>query len=287
MRSNALRCIANTHREEGSDTSSGGWTINRNDPGNWTGGKVGKGALKGTKFGIAANTYPNLDIKNLTREQADVIYLRDYWSKAWGDEWPMGFDQVTYDATVNSGPGRGPLWTCRALGFANANSRAAAVSKAKNLSTNEKVAAIKRAVSGQRMTFLKGLGTWGHFGKGWTARCGRMEALGVKMVLEEAKLSPAEQTKRLEQEAGKAKTTSNTAAGGAGAGTAAGGGGATTMPPPSDWTDWIIAGSVAVIIIGTIGACVWMWWKHRERAKAYLDVAKGYFDQARDMIGAN
>ena len=43
----------------------GGYSTDRRDPGNWTGGKVGVGVLKGTKYGIAANTYPNLDIKNL------------------------------------------------------------------------------------------------------------------------------------------------------------------------------------------------------------------------------
>lgn len=285
MRANALRCIANTHREEGSDTPSGGWTINPNDNGNWTGGAKGKGVLKGTKWGIAANTYPHLDIKNLTRQQADEIYMRDYWPKAWGDDWPMGFDQITYDATVNSGPGRGPLWTCRALGLPDARSKAAAVSKARNLSTGEKVAAIKRGVSGQRMTFLRGLGTWQHFGRGWSGRCARMEALGVKMVLEDAKLSPTEQTKRMEQESGQAKSTSNKAGAGAAGGATAGGGGATQSPMPSDAIDWIIAGGVTLAVIGTVGACIWIWWKHRERAKAYLDVAKGYYDSARDMIG--
>lgn len=34
-----------------------GYSNDRRDPGNWTGGKVGIGTLKGTKFGIAANTY--------------------------------------------------------------------------------------------------------------------------------------------------------------------------------------------------------------------------------------
>lgn len=292
MRSNALRCIANTHREEGSDTASGGWTDNPNDPGNWTGGAKGKGTLKGTRWGIAANTYPNLDIRNLTRAQADEIYIRDYWPKAWGDDWPIGFDQVTYDATVNSGPGRGPLWTCRALGLADARSKAAAVTKARNLSTGEKVAAIKRTVSGQRMTFLKGLGTWKHFGKGWSGRCARMEALGVKMVLEDAKaaesklpaprLPPVEET--LNKEAADAKSTSNKAGAGAAGSATAGGGGATQVGAPSDAIDWIIAGGVTLAIVGTVGACIWIWFKHRERAKAYLAVAKGYYDNA---IGAN
>ena len=32
-----------------------------------------------TKFGISKKSYPNLDISNLTLEQAKDIYKRDYW----------------------------------------------------------------------------------------------------------------------------------------------------------------------------------------------------------------
>ncbi|MFC0406768.1 hypothetical protein [Roseomonas elaeocarpi] len=35
------------------------------DPGNWTGGQVGKGKLKGTKYGIAAASYPARTSKTL------------------------------------------------------------------------------------------------------------------------------------------------------------------------------------------------------------------------------
>lgn len=274
MKSNALRCIANTHREEGSDTPSGGWTINPNDPGNWTGGTKGGGVLKGTKWGIAANTYPDLDIKNLTREQADAIYVRDYWPKAWGDDWPMGFDQITYDATVNSGPGRGPLWTCRAIGFAKADK--AACAKARALPLPEKIEAIKRAVSGQRMAFLRSLAIFAHFGKGWTGRCARMEAIGVKMVLEESKISPRVTGEVLQKESGRASSTSNksgTAAGGTAAG--GGAGGAQVTPASWDWADWLIAGCITIAVLALIAWLGWIFWKHRERAKAYLDAARG------------
>jgi lysozyme family protein len=50
-----------------------------NDPGNWTGKKRGVGELKGTKYGISAASYPHLDIRNLTMEQAMEIYRRDFW----------------------------------------------------------------------------------------------------------------------------------------------------------------------------------------------------------------
>src|SRR5690606_2973445 len=34
-----------------------------------------------TKFGISKRQYPDLDIANLTREQAIEIYRRDWWDK--------------------------------------------------------------------------------------------------------------------------------------------------------------------------------------------------------------
>ena len=64
----------------------GAYSDDRSDPGNWTGGRVGSGVLKGTKYGIAANTYPNLDIRNLTRDQAVEIYRRDFWEASQADE---------------------------------------------------------------------------------------------------------------------------------------------------------------------------------------------------------
>jgi len=267
-KSNRIPCIHNTHKEEGSFTKSGGWTINPNDPGNWTGGRKGVGQLKGTKYGIAANTYPDLDIKNLTLEQADAIYIRDYWPKAWGDDWPEGFDQITYDATVNSGPGRGPLWTCKALGYSKADR--SAPKKAASLPVNEKVAAIKRAVA-IRLSFLRALGTWSIFGKGWGGRCARMEAIGVKMALTAAQLSPPQVKKKLETEAKKAGESSNASAAG---GAAAGGvpGGAVIKDPSWIQLDWLTIGAGVVVA----GALIFLGYKayiHYQRKKAYVEVA--------------
>lgn len=59
----------------------GGYQCDPDDKGNWTGGEIGVGELKGTKYGISAASYPDLDIKNLTPEKAKEIYYRDWWMK--------------------------------------------------------------------------------------------------------------------------------------------------------------------------------------------------------------
>lgn len=82
----------------------GGYTNNPKDSGNWTGGKIGKGKLKGTKFGISAAAYPKLDIENLTADDAKAIYLKDYWNKIKAEELPEQLRISVFDLAINSGP---------------------------------------------------------------------------------------------------------------------------------------------------------------------------------------
>ncbi len=77
----------------------------RKDRGNWDTGVVGRGNLKGTKYGISAMAYPHLDIENLTLEQAKTIYYQDYWSRVRGDELPWRWALPLFDCAVNQGVG--------------------------------------------------------------------------------------------------------------------------------------------------------------------------------------
>jgi lysozyme family protein len=47
----------------------GGFTANPADCGNWTGGVIGTGTCRGTRFGISAAAYPDLDIANILIRQ--------------------------------------------------------------------------------------------------------------------------------------------------------------------------------------------------------------------------
>jgi hypothetical protein len=83
----------------------GAFTNNPRDRGNWTSGIIGRGELKGTKYGISAMSYPHLDIKNLTLQQAKDIYYKDYWLKAGCHQLPPDAALFVFDMAVNSGVG--------------------------------------------------------------------------------------------------------------------------------------------------------------------------------------
>jgi len=267
---NSARCIANTLVYEG------GYGRNAKDRGDWTSGKIGVGELKGTAFGIAAMTLKDrglegIDLKSLTRDRAIEIYRRDEWKSCGGDALPEGIDQVTFDATVNSGVGRGVPWTAKALGVSGNLSAVVAAAR----SATDKVAVVKKACA-IRTSFLKGLSTFVTFGKGWMTRVAGIEAIGVKMVLQARGKPSTDIVKELNKESRSASKTSKangTAAGGAVTG---GAGGASQADPSSfDWMAWVGAGVLGLMACALIAFLIWQFFKHRERSAAYAAAADG------------
>lgn len=56
-----------------------------------------------TRYGISKKAYPNVDIKNLTLDQAKEIYKKDYWNPCKADELPSPFAISIMDMAVNMG----------------------------------------------------------------------------------------------------------------------------------------------------------------------------------------
>jgi lysozyme family protein len=89
--------------------AEGGLSMDPNDPGNWTGGRVGAGVLMGTKFGIAAADHPGVNIAALTPAAAQAIRQAEYWTPNGCDGMPSGVDLMLYDEDVNAGNHRSAL----------------------------------------------------------------------------------------------------------------------------------------------------------------------------------
>lgn len=58
-----------------------------------------------TNFGISKRAYPNVNIAELTRDEAIEIYHRDYWLAAHCDKLPNLIAVCVFDAAVNQGVG--------------------------------------------------------------------------------------------------------------------------------------------------------------------------------------
>ena len=154
----------------------GGFTSNPADCGNWTGGAIGAGTCRGTKFGISAAAYPDLDIANLTPDAAKALYQRDYWQRIDGDRLPATLALLVFDAAVNNGTGRAVRWL-----------QQVAQVPQDGVIGEQTVHAIDRTVARQggivdlcseflalRLVFMTSLPTWKTFGIGWARRLCRL-----------------------------------------------------------------------------------------------------------------
>jgi lysozyme family protein len=158
---NFARCFAFTLAAEAGFTNTPG------DPGNWTGGAVGQGELRGTKFGISAGSYPNLDIANLTEAQAEEIYRRDFYAKLQGDAMKPPVAMVAFDGAVNAGMRRAVMWLQQAAGLAPDGVLGPRTLAA--LNTGDPLALAREALA-RRLEFYTQIPGWAQFGLGWTRR---------------------------------------------------------------------------------------------------------------------
>jgi lysozyme family protein len=163
-RSNFDRCLAEILKHEG------GYVNHPADPGGET------------NMGISRRSYPNEDIRGMTRERAGFLYRRDFWEPVRGDELPMGVDLVAFDAAVNSGVSRSAKWLQRALEVEQDGKIGPQTIGAVENQSIENV--INRALI-YRMQFLQGLRTWPTFGRGWTRRVDSVRRVALEMAKEE------------------------------------------------------------------------------------------------------
>lgn len=131
----------------------GGYVNDKNDPG------------KETKYGISKTSFPTLDIKNLTRDDAYNIYHLNYW-ESWMELQPL-LAYHLFSAAVNSGKGQMILWLQRALKVAD-----------DGIWGPISLEAFRRAdpfvcflqFEANRLNFYTSLSNWKYHGKGWANR---------------------------------------------------------------------------------------------------------------------
>lgn len=149
----------------------GGFGDDPRDRGNWTGGKVGVGVCKGTKYGISAAAYPHLDIKNLTLEEAKRIYKRDYWDRIRGDQLNPSFADELFDIAVNHGVGTAIRCLQETVEVKIDGVLGPITLAAANAWNPDKVVLGLMALRITRYTYDN---SWSIYGKGWSRRAARL-----------------------------------------------------------------------------------------------------------------
>ena len=74
-----------------------------------------------TKYGITKRFYPDLDIKNLSKDEARKIYYEDYWLRFKVPEIPDQLKHIYFDMCVNQGVGTAVKIIQKALNSKGAN----------------------------------------------------------------------------------------------------------------------------------------------------------------------
>ena len=176
MKDNFEACLAHVLQSEG------GWADNPSDPGGAT--------MKGVTLATYRKYKPSAtkaQLRAISDADLAMIYRGGYWNKVKGDDLPAGLDLVAFDAAVNSGPGRGARWLQEALGVNPDGVIGPKTIAAANAA--HKDAVIDRACD-LRLGFLRQLGTWKTFGKGWTRRVEGVRDTASKMAAEHVTVTP-------------------------------------------------------------------------------------------------
>lgn len=133
----------------------GGYVNDPNDPGGET------------QWGISKRSYPTVNIRSLTRDQAKLIYRDDFWNRIHGDELHDGVAFQVFDFAVNSGIQTAIRALQRALDVAD-DGHWGPVTRAAAQTMSEPDQIMR--LNAERLHFMTRLSNWPHHGKGWARR---------------------------------------------------------------------------------------------------------------------
>jgi lysozyme family protein len=132
----------------------GGYVNDPNDPGGET------------QWGISKKAYPNLDIANLTEDDAMSIYMRDYWDRMRCDEIPWPLSLYIFDSAVNQGTFSATLLLQSAVGVQVDGELGPLTMNKAAQATPDQTA---NFMTLRALAYMK-LNTWPNYGRGWMNR---------------------------------------------------------------------------------------------------------------------
>ena len=128
-----------------------------------------------TNMGVTKRVYEDFggtkDMKELTREDVEPIYKKNYWDRVKGDDLPEGLDLCIFDFAVNAGPGRAAKFIQRLVNTTVDGGIGPNTLKCINDHVEHYgVSTTIDQYQSERQNYYEGLSTFETFGRGWTRR---------------------------------------------------------------------------------------------------------------------
>ena len=131
-----------------------------------------------TNLGVTKRVYEDFggtkDMKELTKEDVEPIYKKNYWDRVKGDNLPEGLDLCIFDFAVNAGPGRAAKFLQKLIGVTQdggigpqtLGALQSAIGEDVRIQTREMI----EKYQSMRQEYYESLSTFETFGRGWTRR---------------------------------------------------------------------------------------------------------------------
>ena len=137
-----------------------------------------------TNLGVTKRVYEDFggekEMKDLTKEDVEPIYKKNYWDRVKGDDLPEGLDLCIFDFAVNAGPGRAAKFIQRLVNTTVDGGIGPNTLKCINDHVEHYgVSTTIDQYQSERQNYYESLSNFESFGRGWTRR--------VDEVTEEAK----------------------------------------------------------------------------------------------------
>lgn len=171
MKANYAKALPLVLRHEG------GFVNHKDDPGGATNKGVTIGTLKRLGIDVDGDGDSDIvDLRNLRQSDVERVYKLFYWDAVKADQLPSGVDYAVFDFGVNSGPARAAKHLQKVVGAAQDGDIGP---KTLALVAKMDPQDVVTALQDSRLRFLRGLKTWGTFGKGWARRVAEVRAVGL------------------------------------------------------------------------------------------------------------
>jgi lysozyme family protein len=140
-----------------------------------------------TNLGVTKRVYEEFggekEMKDLTKEDVEPIYKKNYWDRVKGNDLPEGLDLCIFDFAVNAGPGRAAKFIQRLVGTTVDGGIGPNTLKCIDDYVKENsVAETIEKYQSMRQEYYEGLSTFETFGRGWTRRVDEVTQEATKWI---------------------------------------------------------------------------------------------------------